>query len=57
MDEDHWTVVTEGYNSTTFSGPFLYFIQAYWWARNNVIGYYDITFQDMSPYRSIGDGT
>ena len=51
MNEDHWTVTVEGHNQTTFYGPFIYFIEAYWWARGNLTEAYNIRFQNMSPFR------
>ena len=54
MNEDHWTVVEfKDPLATVFTGPFMTYLSAKGWACDNlrVDDGWEITFQDMSPYR------
>lgn len=52
MNEDHWTVQVESKNKTVFYGPFVDSVSAFKYANKNSFENYEITFQDMSPYRN-----
>ncbi len=59
MNKDHWTVSQTketpehpySVRSTTIHGSFDTSEKATKWGQNNLIGCFEVRFQDMNPYR------